>query len=106
MADGKRIYKIRNLAETVIAVVTAVVIFGTIGWEVFGEEKTREVAKAELKPLEEKVDSNTVQIKKLDGKISDIDFQTKKILLILEKTSSKRVVRDVEREVERFRPEK
>ncbi len=104
--EDKKANKVRSLAETIIAVCMAVMLFGTIGWKVFGEEKTREVVKQELDPLETKVDTNIVKIEALKKKVDDIDFQTKKILLILEKTNSKKIIRDVEREVERFRPEK
>lgn len=75
-------------------------IFGIVGiliWELWAEGKVEIKIKAETEPIAK-------QVKELTAELVQVTFDSKQILLILEKTTDKRIIKEVREETEKFRP--
>ncbi len=77
-----------------VPVMTIVV---AMAWKAYGEPTIKTIAKKEMAPILKDVKLNTVYVK-------DMKFTMAQILLILEKTTDKAVIKEVREETERFKP--
>ena len=65
--------------------------------ELWAEDKVEIKIKLETEPIAK-------QVKELKSEVVQITFDSKQILLILEKTTDKRIIKEVREETEKFRP--
>ena len=83
--------------KTAIFYVPVMMILLTMAWKTYGEPKIREITTEQLAPIEKEVQNNQYNV-------ADIKFSMAQILLIMQKTTDQRIIDEVTRETEIFKP--
>jgi len=84
---------------TQLAILIAGIVMFIVGasWKLYAEDKIDSQIVLKLKPIKDKVDSNSKQIKQ-------IDFQGKQTLVLMKKIAGAKAVQEMEEETAIFKP--
>lgn len=88
---------ISSFGKAASYVIPLIGVILTMTWKTYGEPKVMYMVKTEVDTVRSSVIENTKHIK-------NMNFATKQILLILEKTNDPEIIAEVKRETDRFRP--
>jgi len=89
-------YDHAKMVPTVMGIITVV---GFMSWKAYGEERLQAEIEKKIAPIRKDVKENS-------EKLESVDFATKQILLIMQKTTDKKIIEEVKQETEQFRPSK
>ena len=83
-----------------IAITTGIIVSTilTIGWKAYAEDKIDSQIVEKLKPIAQKVDSNS-------KRIEQVDYQGKQMLYLIKQMAGKKAVAEMEEQTRIFKPE-
>jgi len=91
-------------AKMVPTVMGILGFLSVVGWKAYGQDKLQEEIDKKIAPVIKDIKSNSTDIKKNSDQLEIVDFTTKQILLIMQKTTDKDIIAEVKEETEQFRP--
>lgn len=94
-----------NFRQFIVFLPVFLVVGGMV-WKVYAEPVLDKKIEEKLKPISIKQDQIESVLERMNKTLNEIEFNQKKIQLIQEKTTKPKILEEVNRETEVFRPKK